>query len=81
MYGGFQGGPQLGPPDAERRQSLGQQMLERWAKICNGCVRCTAANPSLPGIRLQRRTYISQSETYYYCIITYTLIIITYLLI
>ena len=23
-YGGFQGGPQLGPPDAERRQSLGQ---------------------------------------------------------
>ena len=24
MYGGFQGGPQLGPPDAERRQSLGQ---------------------------------------------------------
>ena len=30
MYGGFQGGPQLGPPDAERRQSLGEQMLERW---------------------------------------------------
>ena len=29
MYGGFQGDPQLGPPDAERRQSLGQQMLER----------------------------------------------------
>ena len=27
MYGGFHGGPQLGPPDAERRQSLGQQML------------------------------------------------------
>ena len=24
MYGGFQGGPQLGPPDAERRQSLEQ---------------------------------------------------------
>ena len=24
MYGGFQGGPQLGLPDAERRQSLGQ---------------------------------------------------------
>ena len=24
MYGGFQEGPQLGPPDAERRQSLGQ---------------------------------------------------------
>ena len=24
MYGGFQGGPQLVPPDAERRQSLGQ---------------------------------------------------------
>ena len=24
MYGGFQGGPQLGPHDAERRQSLGQ---------------------------------------------------------
>ena len=24
MYGGFQGGPQLGPQDAERRQSLGQ---------------------------------------------------------
>ena len=24
MYGGFQGGPQLGPPDAERLQSLGQ---------------------------------------------------------
>ena len=24
MYGGFQGGPQLGPPDAERHQSLGQ---------------------------------------------------------
>ena len=33
MYGGFQGGPQLFPHDAERRQSLGQQMLERWAKI------------------------------------------------
>ena len=32
MYGGFQGGPQLGPPDAERRESLGQQILERWAK-------------------------------------------------
>ena len=30
VYGGFQGGPQLGPPDAERRQSLGQQMLERY---------------------------------------------------
>ena len=29
MYGGFQGGPQLGPPDAERRQSLGQQMCCR----------------------------------------------------
>jgi len=29
MYGGFQWGPQLGPPDAERRQSLGQQMLDR----------------------------------------------------
>ena len=28
MYGGFQGGPQLGPPDAERRQSLGQQMFK-----------------------------------------------------
>ena len=24
MYGRFQGGPQLDPPDAERRQSLGQ---------------------------------------------------------
>ena len=24
MYGEFQGGPQLAPPDAERRQSLGQ---------------------------------------------------------
>ena len=24
MYGEFQGGPQLGPPEAERRQSLGQ---------------------------------------------------------
>ena len=24
MYGGFQGGPQLGPHDVERRQSLGQ---------------------------------------------------------
>ena len=31
MYGVFQGGPQLGSHDAERRQSLGQQMLERWA--------------------------------------------------
>ena len=25
---GVSGGPQLGPPDAERRQSLGQQMLK-----------------------------------------------------
>ena len=33
MYGGFQGGPQLGPPDAERRQSLGQQMLDVWRVI------------------------------------------------
>ena len=24
MYRGFQEGPQMGPPDAERRQSLGQ---------------------------------------------------------
>ena len=26
MYGGFQGGPQLDPPDAERRQFLGQPL-------------------------------------------------------
>ena len=37
MYGGFHGGPQLGPPYAERRQSLGQlghQSLGRWRFSC-----------------------------------------------
>ena len=31
MCGGFQGGPQLGPPDAERRQSL-----EQLKTVCDG---------------------------------------------
>ena len=38
MYGGIQGAPQLAPPDAESRQSLGQQYV--WSQFSSYIYKC-----------------------------------------
>ena len=59
MYGGFQGGPQLVPHDAERRQSLGQ--LIRGAVMYGGF----QGGPQLGPHDTERRQSLGQLHVYH----------------
>ena len=61
MYEGLQGGPQLGPPDAERRQSLGQSKHIIW----NGYKLLTRSKENEPRTHLTHAGLATEHQALY----------------